>query len=95
MNKYRKWAMWKDVVTGAKHSYATEDYMSGIYIIWDNDPARQGGTTYQKIKKLEKDLSNNTALTDLCWGPEVECRSFVPKKNKKKLELQAYIRSIG
>jgi len=50
------------VINGETHTIATQLYMTGIYGIFDNDPAQQmnlsGGQVEKLFKDIQKDFDN-------------------------------------
>lgn len=59
---------------GNSHSMASQLYAVGIYIIFDNNPALQGGSTPQKIIKLQNKLRADEKaglISELSFGGEI------------------------
>ncbi len=63
-----------DVETKQKVSAQTQLYQTGVYIIVNNNPAMQSGTTPIRMVRLEKELNKrfeSGKITDLEYGREI------------------------
>lgn len=59
---------------GINHSMLSQVYAVGIYVIYDNNPALQGGATPQAIRKIQTKLrkaEENGEVTNLEFGLEI------------------------
>lgn len=59
---------------GIKHSMLSQIYAIGIYVIYDNNPALQGSTTPQSIRKIQTKLrkaEGNGEVSNLEFGLEI------------------------
>lgn len=78
MAKKTKWTYHKSatvtLLDGSKESFASQLYKISVYIIWNNNPATQGGMEPSGMerlcKRIKKDLDKGV-LKSVDWGPEI------------------------
>jgi hypothetical protein len=78
MAKKKQWTYYKSATItspdGTKESFATQLYQTSIYIIWNNNPASQGGIVPSAIERLCKRIKADldaSKLTNVEWGTEI------------------------
>lgn len=70
--KYNTSAYWEE--DGKKHSFATQLYMIGVYIIFDSNPSLQSSMTPNNMEKLCKKLIksyNENKISNLELGHKI------------------------
>jgi hypothetical protein len=82
--KYNVSASWEQ--DGKKHSFATQLYMIGVYIIFDSNSTSQGSITPNTMEKLCKRLNkdyNENKISNLEFGMTIS----VIEENKVYKEI--------